>query len=355
MRFDLDEQQREFQRTVDEYLAAECPLQRAMRPHDGGGPDIALWQGLMGLGLGGMMVPEAYGGLGLGLLDLAVVAEAVGRHAAPGPFLEHALGTLAIALAGSDAQKARWLPDLASGALLATVALAEGEGRWLADAWTLDAADTLSGRKLYVPHAAEADLIVVGCSGGRLAVVERGAAGVDITPVAATDAGRPLATVAFTQAPCERLAEAAGARLVDAGLVLLAADACGGAARLLELSVDYAKLREQFGRPIGAFQAVKHQLADMAVAVEPQAGLYWHAAHAFDTDPAGAPLAAAIAKASLTETYPRIARRAIEAHGGIGYTWEFGLHVWLKRALADQAFLGMPQQHRARIADLSGW
>jgi len=354
MRFDLDEQQREFQRSVDEFLAAECPLQRAMKPHDTGAPDIGLWRGLMELGIGGMMVPEAHGGLGLGLLDLAVVAESVGRHAAPGPFFDHALATLAIVLAGSDEQKARWLPSLARGSLRATIALGEGEGRWLADAWTLEG-DALTGDKLFVPHAEDADLIVVGRRGGRLAVVLRDAPGLTIRRVPSTDAGRPLSTLSFAETPCIPLAEAAGDRLVDAGLVLLAADAYGGASRCLEMSVEYAKLREQFGRPIGGFQAMKHQLADMAVAVEPQIGLYWYAAHAFDADPAAAPLAAAMAKASLTEIYPRIARRAIEAHGGIGYTWEFGLHVWLKRALFDQAFLGMPQLHRARVADLSNW
>jgi alkylation response protein AidB-like acyl-CoA dehydrogenase len=355
MRFDLDDQQREFQHSVDAYLAAECPLQRAMRPHDTGEPDVALWRGLMELGIGGMLVPEAHGGLGLGLLDLAAVAEAVGRHAAPGPFLDHALATLAIVLAADETQRTRWLPALASGSLRGTVAMGEGGGAWLAGAWTLEPGESLDGTKLYVPHADGADLIVVGCRGGQLAVVERGASGVAITPVLSTDAGRPLSKVSFTQTPCSLLPEAAGDRMVDAGLVLLAADAYGGAARLVEMSVDYAKMRAQFGRPIGAFQAMKHQLADMAVAIEPQIGLYWYAAHAFDSDPAAAPLAAAIAKASITEAYPRLARRAIEAHGGIGYTWEFGVHVWLKRALADQAFLGMPHLHRARIAGLSGW
>ncbi|HSV84669.1 MAG TPA: acyl-CoA dehydrogenase family protein [Ramlibacter sp.] len=355
MRFDLDDQQREFQRSVDEFLAAECPLQRALQPHDTGAPDIKLWRGLMELGIGGMLVPESHDGLGLGLLDLAVVAESVGRHAAPGPFLDHALATLAVVLAGTLEQKERWLRSLARGTARATVALGEGGGHWMAETWTIEAGSTLTGEKRFVPHAEDADLIVVGCQGGKLAVVARGAPGLKITPVPSTDAGRPLATVSFAQTPCTVLGEAAGARLVDAGLVLLAADAYGGASRCVDMSVEYSKLREQFGRPIGAFQAVKHQLADMALAVEPQVGLYWYAAHAFDADPAAAPAAAAIAKASLTETYPRIARRAIEAHGGIGYTWEFGVHVWLKRALFDQAFLGMPQLHRARMAHLSGW
>jgi alkylation response protein AidB-like acyl-CoA dehydrogenase len=148
---------------------------------------------------------------------------------------------------------------------------------------------------------------------------------------------------------------ASAGRIVDAGLVLLSADAFGGASESVARAVEYAKEREQFGRKIGSFQALKHQLADMALAVEPTIGLYWYAAHVFDTQPKDAPLAAALAKAHITELYPKIARKMIEAHGGIGYTWEYGAHVWLKRALFDQAYFGMPYTHRARAAQLSGW
>jgi alkylation response protein AidB-like acyl-CoA dehydrogenase len=355
MRFDLDPQQRAFQHSVEEFLAAECPLKRALAPHDHGGADVELWRGLMSLGVGGIIVPEQYGGLGLGLLDLAIVGESVGRFGAPGPFLDHALGTLAIVLAGDAEQRTRWLPRLSQGVERATVAFSEGAGRWLADDWTLPAGPTLTGQKQFVPHAEGADLFVVGCSGGRLAVVTRDAPGVTVKAVPSTDGGRPLFTVTFTDTPCVQLELAAGQRLVDAGLVLLSADAFGGASHCVEASVAYAKQREQFGRPIGMFQALRHQLADMALAVDPKIGLYWYAAHVFDHEPAASPLASAMAKASITEVFPRIARRAIEAHGGIGYTWEYGLHVWLKRALFDQSFLGMPEVHRARIATLSGF
>jgi len=357
MRFDLDEQQREFQRAAHDYLHAECPITRALAPHDTGKADLGLWQGLMSLGIGGMMVPESHGGLGLGLLDLAVVAEVVGRFAAPGPFIEHALATLAIVQCGSPAQKERWLPLLASGEALGTVALAEGKGLWMPDSWKLqpEAGDTLAGEKRHVLHAAEATLLVVGLAGGRLGIVERGAKGLSVAPVPCTDAGKQMALVSFNGSPVDVMPEGAADKIIDAGLVLLAADAFGGASRCVQMSVDYAKLREQFGRPIGAFQAVKHQLADMALAVEPNVGLYWYAAHAFDSDPSAAAQAAALAKSHLSEAYPHVARRMIEAHGGIGYTWEYGAHVWLKRALFDQAYLGMPQAHRARVADLAGW
>lgn len=356
MRFDLDDQQRAFQQTVTDYLAAECPVSRALAPHDTGAADHGIWRGLMDLGLGGMMVPEEHGGLGLGLLDLAVVAEPIGRFAAPGPFFEHALATIAVLLGGSAAQQAYWLPLLASGAKRATVALAEGKGEWTADLWTLGAdGGHLAGTKHHVLHAEGADLIVVGLSGGRLGLVEGDAAGLSIEPVPATDAGRRLAHVTFAETPFAPLAEAVGGRVIDAGLILLAADAFGGAAHCVALAVDYAKQREQFGQPIGAFQALKHQLADMAIQVEPNIGLYWYAAHMFDTDPSQQREAAALAKAHLTEVYPRVARGMIEAHGGIGYTWEYGAHVWLKRALFDQAYLGMPHAHRMRVAQFNGW
>lgn len=355
MRFDLDEQQREFQQAATDFLQAECPVTRALAPHDTGSTDLGIWKGLMSIGIGGIMVPEEHGGLGLGLLDLAVVTEAVGRYAAPGPFIEHALVTLAIALGGSEAQKARWLPLLAEGELLGTVAFAEGKGQWLPDHWSLPVKTRITGTKQHVLHAESADLIVVGLAGGRLAIVERGAQGISLTPVPCTDAGKQMSNIDFNDVPSELLPGDAATRVIDAALVLLAADAFGGASHCVQMAVDYAKLREQFGRPIGAFQAMKHQLADMALAVEPNIGLYWYAAHVFDTDPPAASEAAALAKAHLCEVYPQVARRMIEAHGGIGYTWEFGAHVWLKRALFDQAYFGMPQAHRARVATISGW
>lgn len=355
MRFDLDEHQVAFQQGVTAYLEAECPIARALEPHNSGEPDIALWQGLMELGIGGIMIPEEHGGLGLGLLDLAVVMEPIGRFAAPGPFFDHALGTLALVLAGSAGQRAEWLPVLATGEMRATIALAEGKGEWFADKWTLAAGEVLTGEKHHVLHAEGADLIVVGLAGGRLGLVRGDAPGMTVTPTLSTDAGKQLCTVTFADTPCELLEGAAGARLVDAGLVLLAADSFGGASNSVNLSVAYAKEREQFGRPIGSFQGLKHQIANSAITVEPTIGLYWYAAHVWDTEPANAALPAALAKALISENYAKATRAMIEAHGGIGYTWEYGAHVWLKRALFNQAFLGTPRVLRSRVADLCGW
>ncbi len=358
MNFDLTEEQELLQDTVCQFAANECPPTRVRAIFDGDdGHDTGLWNGLLELGLGAIAISDEYGGAGLELLDLALAAEVLGAGAVPGPFLGHSLAGLAIAWAGSDAQRKTWLPRLASGEALGTIAFAEGEGRWQPADWTLGGGATLDGVKAHVPFGAHADLVVVGTRGGGLAVVERGARGLEVEPLAGIDRTRRLAQVRFSGTPCEALAGGpqAAARVRDAGLVLLAADAFGGAARLVEMSAEYAKTRQQFGVTIGSFQAVKHQLATMAVEVEPARGLYWYAAHAFDRVPGESERSAALAKAHLTQVYMQIARDAVEAHGGIGFTWECDVQIYFKRAMFDRAFLGAPAVHRERAAALAGW
>jgi alkylation response protein AidB-like acyl-CoA dehydrogenase len=219
------------------------------------------------------------------------------------------------------------------------------------------AGEKLSGTKACVPHAGRADLIVVCTAGPGLALVERDAAGVTIEPFEGVDRVRPLDQLTLRDTPCEALpggAEAAP-RLRDAGLVLLAADAFGAGRRLVDMSVEYAKNREQFGVTIGHFQALKHQLADMAIEIEPSRGLFWYAAHAFDHIQDEAPRTAAIAKAHICDRAMQIARDAVEAHGGIGFTWECDVQMWFKRVMFDRAFLGQPSLHRERAAQLGGW
>jgi len=360
MDFGLSEEHELLQATVRGFAERECPapvLRAQFDAEADGSP--ALWRGLAELGVAGLAVPEAYGGAGLGLLELALVAEVLGHAAVPGPFLGHALATLAVALGGSEAQRSAWLPSLASGQRLGTVAFAEPghEEGWRPEGWTAKADGAANGAKAFVPAAAHADLFVVGVAGGGLAVVERGAPGVSVEPLAGADRTRRFGRLSLAGAPCERLAAGADAapRVVDAGLVLLAADALGGAARCVEASVAYAKTREQFGVTIGHFQALKHQLADMALEVEPSRALVWYAAHAFDALPAEAPRAAALAKAHLTDAFLRVARDAVEVHGGIGFTWECDVQIWYKRAMFDRAFLGTPAAHRERAARLAGW
>ena len=171
------------------------------------------------------------------------------------------------------------------------------------------------------------------------------------------DRTRRLWNVDFTGVPARllRAPSALPQRVADTALVLLAADAFGGALKALHLSTEYVKVREQFGRPVGSFQAVKHLLAEMAAAVEPARGLYWYAAYAQDHLPEERTRVAALAKAHVTERFLQVSRDMIEAHGGVGYTWEYDAHIWLKRAMFDHAYLGMPAAHRARAADLAGW
>jgi alkylation response protein AidB-like acyl-CoA dehydrogenase len=355
--FDLSEEQLMLQDTVKQLMENECPPSRLREIFDGdSGFDPVLWKSMVEMGLAGLPISEQYGGAELELLDLAVVAETLGNQAAPGPFLGHALASLALELGGSDAQKSKWLPRLAAGEAIGTVAFAEEDG-WQPADWTLDAGSALSGTKAHVLFAGDADLIVVGVAGGRLALVEKGAAGIEVEVIDGADRTRRLANLKFDGTPCELLEgdSKVSERVRDAALVLLAADAFGGASRLVDMSVEYAKTREQFGVTIGHFQGLKHQLANMAVEVEPARALYWFAAHAFDHEPDESERTAALAKAHITDRYMQVARDSVEAHGGIGFTWECDVQIWFKRAMFDRAFLGAPALHRERAAQLAGW
>jgi len=221
----------------------------------------------------------------------------------------------------------------------------------------LEGGDTLTGAKPNVPFASAADLLVIGVAGGGLVVVEKGAAGLGYEVMDGADRTRRFEDVTFDGTACEVLEKGAAVsgRVRDCALVLLSADALGGAQRCVDMSVEYAKTREQFGVVIGQFQALKHQLADMALEVEPSRALYWYAAHALDHAPEDAERMAAVAKAHITDGYMQVARDAIEAHGGIGFTWESDVQIWFKRAMFDRAFLGSPDRHRARAADLAEW
>ncbi len=333
MDFALSEEQELLQETVRSFVAKECPPQLARQIFDGErGGAAKLWSGLVEMGIAGLVIPEKFGGAGLELLDLALVSEELGRGVVPVPFLGHALASLAIAQGGSAAQQARWLPKLASGEALGAVAFSE-----------------------FVPGADTADVIIAARADGTLALIDAKAAGVAAKPVASNDRGRPVFSVALESVASEPLPRGELARLRDAALVLLAADAFGAAHRLVRMTVEYAKTRQQFGQPIAQFQALKHQLANMAVDVDPARGLWWYAAHVYDHEPARAERAAALAKAHITERAQQVARDAVECHGGIGFTWESDVQLWFKRILFDRQWLGTPEEHRGRIAQMSDW
>ena len=362
MDFGLSEEQVLLKDTVKRFLEEQCPPPRvrAIMETDSG-HDPELWQGLMDLGLGGLVVPADLGGSGLELLDLALIAEELGYAATPGPFLAVAMATVALLESGDAAQCRRWLPRLASGEALATIAFGEEESEWdPAHYATRATSGKLSGTKPLVPYAGVADALIVAAAdetGIGLWLVERGAPGMDVVPLKGIDMTRRVDAVSFADTPAIKLAGSAAAvqRTLDAGCVLIAADAFGGSRRCLDMTVQYAMQREQFGQVIGAFQAVKHQIANLAADLEPSLSLYWYAAHAFDRIRDKSERHAAMVKAHMSDLFDRAARDATELHGGIGFTWEFDLHLWFRRSVFDRSFLGDAAFHRARAADLAGW
>jgi alkylation response protein AidB-like acyl-CoA dehydrogenase len=296
--------------------------------------DPASWQALMALGIGGLALPESDGGAGLGLLDAALVCEVAGETAAPGPLIGQIIAAIAVANCTNSATHAL-LPVIASGETVVTLALESD----------------------LVQCAAAAHLFLADDGAGGLQLIEAGD-GVQIEAVSALDRSRPVSRVRFGAVKTHPLfgsGDPMVQRLRDAALVLIAADALGGAQHCTDLSVDYAKTREQFGQPIGQFQGLKHQLAQMALDVEPSRAQVWYAAYAWDAALPDAARAAAMAKAHLCEVYTRTTRAAIAAHGGIGYTWEYGLNYWFRRSVHNRAWLGSPAHHRARAAELAGW
>ena len=355
MHFDLTEEQKMLQDSVNGFLADQNDDAALTRYIDSDTPDIDLWDAISELGLPAILVPEEHGGLGMDLLTAAVVMESMGFNGTPSNFAYHCLAALAIASGGSDEQKTRWLPGIASGEIRATFACAEalGDGNWQPNQWTLTG-DTLTGVKTHVIEANKAQLILVGLAGGKLGIVTVDDS-VTIEQTPSLDRTRRLCQVTFNATQVELLAEAKGERIRDAALILHSADAFGAAKKALDMAVHYAGEREQFGRLIGSFQAMKHQLANAAEMIAPTRSLFWYAAHAFDAMPDESEQQAALAKAHITEIAVKVGRAAVEAHGGIGYTWEYTLHVWLKRAMFDRNYMGSPGFHRQRVADLNGW
>ncbi|MBX9896449.1 MAG: acyl-CoA/acyl-ACP dehydrogenase [Qipengyuania sp.] len=359
MDFGLSSEQQMLKDAVRRCLADNCPLDHVRARADAGSavsePAAAA---LHAMGLSGLMVPEAHGGLGMTLLDAAVVAEELGRAVAPVPFLARSvLAPLAFVLAGSDAQRAAWLPAIAAGearfgvAILGIVETRDGSG-------VLAGEDGLSGTALFALDFEGANHFIVADDAGRLHLVNAEANGVERVALKTIDATRSVGELRFDAVPGESLADdggAAGRRLRDAGRALLAADSLGAAEVMIEKAVAYAGEREQFGRVIGSFQAVKHMCAEMAARHEPCRALVWYAAHAFDAVPDEAALTACHAKSHTGEVHRFVARTATEVHGGMGFTDLLGLHYWFKRIGFDRQVLGGPDKVRAEAAQLQDW
>jgi alkylation response protein AidB-like acyl-CoA dehydrogenase len=343
MEFAFTSEQQLIADLAGQLFAEQATSERTRAAMAGDGIDPALWSAFsQEAGLAALAIPEVLGGAGLGLIELAIVAEAAGRHLAALPLIP-SLGLVAPALVagGSAEQCDRWLPLLASGEAVGVMGEAGGlrveSGR-------------ISGCAPLVAHGAAASLLLL-LADGVVWLVERGD-GIVVEPQTSMDQTRPLARLRFEDVPAEPLADpvAACAAMRRWGLTTIAADALGGAEACLARTVRYAGERVQFGHPIGTFQAVKHRLADVAVAIEQaRSAVYWAAAAAEDS--AEAMLAAHAAKAVACETYVAAAAAMIQLHGGIGFTWEHDAHLFFKRATADRSWMGAPDVHLDAVAD----
>ena len=359
MDFGLSEEQGLLDDSVRRFLEERLPVERVRAVMDReSGVDADAWRALAELGVVGCLVPEEHGGAGLGLLDAAVIATALGHGCAPLPFLgSSVLAPLVLAGLGSPAQQGEWLPRLAEGRARLAVALNEQVERRL-DAGVREEGGRLHGVSLFVIDGEDADAYLVPV-GDVCHLVPAAAKGLGRKPLPTIDRSRRLVELTFSDTPVgETLAgtdtAAVLARAIDAARVVLAADIVGCCDRALERSVAYALEREQFGRKIGSFQAVKHLCAEMAADLEPARSLLWYAAHAFDELPEEAALTATLCKAHLSGVGHDLVRTATEVHGGIGFTDECDLQLWFKRVGLSRQILGGPERLHRHAAALQG-
>ena len=333
------------------------------------GFERGMWKEMADLGWTGLAISEEFGGAGYGLTEVSVLMEEMGRTVTPGPFLASSiLATTAIQNAGTDAQQSEWLPGLASGETIGTIAFFEGPRDWLmsriatqalpsGDGWVID------GVKGYVLDGHLADLMVVAARIGEevgLFVIETDGRGVEINQTPVLDPTRRQAEVRLSDVRVGSQALLGGGPSPDAirltllvGTTALASEQVGGAQQCLEMSVEYAKTRHQFGRPIGSFQAIKHRCAEMLMKVESAKSAAYHAARVAD-DQEEFTLASHLAGSVSSESYVWAAAETIQIHGGVGFTWEHDAHLYLKRAKASSLVLGDPRFHRDRLGRTLG-
>jgi len=365
--FAFSPEQEEFRQSLRRFLADKSPAAEVRRLMETGpGYDPQVWKQLADqLGLQGLAIPEEYGGTGATLVELGIAFEEMGRVLLCAPFFATVgLAAQALLTAGDDEAKREYLPRIADGSLLATVAVTEEDGRWdLAAVRTSAVPDSgaflLDGTKMFVVDGHIAQLLLVVArtdSGLGLFAVDASDAGVTRTQLQTLDMTRKLARVELTSVPARLVsgpgdATVALSRALDLALAVLTAEQVGGAQRCLDMAVDYAKVRMQFGRPIGSFQAIKHKCAEMLLEVESAKSAAYHAAGS-NLDELG--VAAAIAKAYCSEAYFHVAAETIQVHGGIGFTWDHDGHLYFRRAKSSQLFLGDEHYHRERFAALTG-
>jgi alkylation response protein AidB-like acyl-CoA dehydrogenase len=370
MNFAFSEEQEELRRSVRRFLEDKSPsteVRRLMETTEGF--DKAVWDQMANqLGLQALAIPEEYGGVGFGYVELTVVFEEMGAALLCAPyFATVALAANALLSSGDEAAKKDLLPGIASGETIATLALTEDSGRWDTDGITLAATRKgdewkLDGHKMFVIDGQNANLVLVAAKtdkGVSLFAVDGGAAGMTTTSLATMDQTRKQARIEFASTPARLVGDEGGAapvlsRTLDLAAVALAAEQVGGAQRCLDMAVEYAKTRIQFGRPIGSFQAIKHKCADMLLEVESAKSAAYYAGWAAAEDSEELPVVASLAKSYCSEAYFHAAAENIQIHGGIGFTWEHDAHLYFKRAKSSELMLGDPSYHRELLAQRIG-
>jgi alkylation response protein AidB-like acyl-CoA dehydrogenase len=376
MDFGFNEEQEMLRATARKFLENECTSEFVRkRMAEDAGVTEEFWTKLAEQGWLGLIYDEEYGGSGLGIVDLTVLMEEMGRAVMPGPFFSTVLlGGLTIKEAGSAAQKKEWLSKIAAGKAKATLAWTEPNARWDAAGVTTTAKESgkgfvLNGVKLFVPDAHLADVLVVvartreGTSpedGIGLFLVNKAAKGLAVKLLPTMDQTRKICEVRLNDVSVGAdavLGDKHGgwaplARVLERATVALCAEMCGGAQRVLDMTTDYAKIRIAFGKPIGSYQGVKHKAADMLVDVENAKSLTYYAAWAVDENVPEAALAASMAKAYTSDAYRKVSGAGIQLHGGIGFTWEHDLHLYFKRAKSSEFTFGDATYHREKVAQL---
>jgi alkylation response protein AidB-like acyl-CoA dehydrogenase len=378
MDFGLNGEQQLLSESARDFLDRESPatvVRRIAEDAVGFSPELA--RKIAAQGWCGVLIPEEYGGLGLELLDAAILLIELGRALTPSAFLSSSVVATSILLAAaSRQQKKLWLPRLASGEAAATLAWFEESDRLDPHGIALRPRRNrdsfrLRGTKLFVLDAQSADLFIVaartapavGDKGVTLLLVPRDSDGLSFAQLDSFDRTRRLFELKFDDVVVPRT-QVVGAvdsgwrhlsRALDFAAIGIAAESQGGAERALEMAVGYSRVREQFGRPIGSFQSLKHIAAECFADIEPSRSLVWYAAWAQNHVPRDASRAASMVKARLGDVYSKTTNSAVQMHGGIGFTWEHDIHFWFKRAKANEALYGTPTFHRERVAELSGW
>ena len=354
MEFGVSQEQTLLQDSVNKFLKDNAALDTVRKVATGDQSDAAIWQGLTELGIPGLLVPEAKGGVGLGCMDAALVAERLGYNVTPAPFISSAvMAPLALVAAGGQDEL---LGEMVAGKSRVGIAFSESVGA-RADAGVTTTSGKLNGKSLFVLDS-DADWFLVAVaidqSHNALYLVARDA--VSVTPLTTIDKTRSTCELQFEGAPAKLLTDDPNiyTKVLDAGRVMLAADTLGAAQNMLDQSVAYAKQREQFNRPIATFQAVKHMCAEMAADLEPCRSMVWYAAHALDHIVDESRLTACHTKAHLSEVGRTIAKTATEVHGGMGFTDLLGLHYWFKRIGFNRQMLGAPEQVREEAARIQG-